>query len=353
MKRKYLVLSGLLFLCLVVILFFNFKNNEGLTKNKMKNSAIVNKKSQYSFLIVQNQPRLIKAIKYSKVIPKDVDEVYFDVSGELIIEEMDSCIQCPIKEGQLLFRINNREVLSDLIQSKKVLYNSISEILPKIEVSYPKEITKWNNFLKTIKPTTLLSLMPSFSSESEKELFYDKGILKFYSDVLFSEKHMEKYFYLAPYDGFLLKSYIKNGKSIKSGDLVASISKSKDLITRFSISKNEFDLTSKNIILYNDSKKEIGKGVLKEFKVNPKTNNIDVYYTIDGKVNNTILMGNRLSVEFNSKLICCKLPSFLVKHDKVKVLEGKKIKFKRVVVVNDDSKDLLVRGLFNGMKIIL
>ena len=353
MKRKYLVLASLLFLCLIVILFLNNNMKGDLIKNKMNKSSVDNEKRQYSFLIVKNQPRIIKVFKYSKVYPKDVDEVYFDVSGELIFDEIDSCNQCPIKEDQLLFRINNREVLNNLIQSKKVLYNSISEILPKIEVGHPKQITKWNNFLKTLKPTTLLSVLPSFSSEGEKELFSTSGVLKYYSDVLLSEKQMEKYFYLAPYDGFLLKSYIQNGKNIKSGDLVASISKSKDLFTSFSISKNEFDLTSKNIILYNDSRKEIGAGVLKEYKVNPKTRNIDVYYMIDSKLNNKVSMGSRLAVEFKSKQICCKLPSSIVKHDKVKVLLGEKIKFKRVVVVGGDSNSVLVSGLLNGMKIIL
>ena len=353
MKRKYLVFASLLFLGLIVVLLFKSNKKAFIKDITIKKTDTLNKKRGYSFLIVKNKPQLIKTIKYSNVFNKSIEDVYFDVTGELIIGETEVCDGCSFKEDQLLFRLNNKEILTDLIQGKKILYNSISEILPQIELNYPNEINKWNNFLMSIKPTTLLSVLPSFSSESEKELFDTSGVLKFYKDVMLSERQMEKYFYLAPYDGFFIKSYIGESKNIKKGELVVSISKNKDLITRFSISKNEFELISQNTTFYNEEKNEIGKGVLKESKENRKTNSVDVCYLIDEKINNKISLDSRVAVEFNSTQNCCILPSNLIKGNNVKVLDGEKIKFRKVVVLGSKSEGLIVKGLQNGEKIIL
>ena len=253
----------------------------------------------------------------------------------------------------MLFRVNNKEILTDLIQDKKILYNSISEISSQVEDKHPKEINKWNDFLNSIKPTSLLSVLPSFSSEREKELFEANGVITFYNDVMISEKQIEKYFYLDPYDGYFIKTYTRKSKNIKTRELVASISKNNDLITRFSISKNEFELAPKNITFYNDEKKEIGKGVLKESKENLNTNSMDVCYLIYEKANNKISLESRVAVEFNSNQNCCILSPKLIKGNRVKVLDGNKIKFRKVVVLGSNSKGLIVKGLLNGEKIIL
>ena len=353
MKRKYLVFASLLFLGLIVVLLLFF-NKAGWPKdNLIQKSSTLNIKREHSFLIVKNKPRLIKSIKYSNVFNESIEGVYFDVPGELIIGEKDPCEGCSFKEDQLLFRINNKEILTELIQGKKFLYNSISEILPQIELNHPNEINKWNDFLNSIKPTALLSVLPSFSSETEKELFDADGVIKFYNDVMLSEKQMEKYFYLAPYDGYFIKTYNRKSKNIKTRELVASISKNNDLITRFSISKNEFELVSKNITFYNDKKKEIGNGVLKESKENRKTNSMDVCYLIDEKVNNKISLSSRVAVEFISTQNCCILSPKLINGNNVKVLDGKKITFRKVVLLGNNSKGLIVKGLQNGEKIIL
>jgi hypothetical protein len=353
MKRKYLVFASLLFLGLIVILLLFFNKVEGLKDSLIQKSPTLNIKRVHSFLIVKNKPRLIKSIKYSNVFNESIEGVCFDVPGELIIGEKDPCEGCSFIEDQLLFRVNNKEILTELIQGKKFLYNSISEISPQIEVNHPNEVYKWNDFLNSIKPTALLSVLPFFSSEREKELFDANGVLKFYNDVMLSEKQMEKYFYLAPYDGYFIKTYNRKSKNIKTRELVASISKNNDLITRFSISKNEFELVSKNITFYNDEKKEIGKGVLKESKENRKTNSMDVCYLIDEKVNNLISLNSRVAVEFISTQNCCILSPKLIKENSVKVLDGNKITFRKVVVLGNNSKGLIVKGLLNGEKIIL
>jgi membrane fusion protein (multidrug efflux system) len=352
MKRKYLFFTSLLFFSLIVFLLL-FNKKGGLKDNIIQRSSSLNKKRGHLFLIVKNKPRLIKSIKYSNVFNESIEGVYFDVPGELIIGETVLCSGCSFKEDQLLFRLNNKEILTDLIQGKKILYNSISEILPQIEVNYPNEINKWNDFLKSIKPTSLLLVLPSFSSENEKELFDTNGVLKFYKDVMFIEKKMEKYFYLAPYDGVFIKSHIGKSKNIQPGELIASISKNKDLISRFSISKNEFELISKTITFYNESKNVIGKGILKESKENLKTNNIDVCYLIDNTFKSKISLERRVAVEFNSIQNCFTVPVSLIKKDKVKVLDGQKIKFRKIVVLERISNDLIVKGLLNGEKIIL
>ena len=352
MKRKYLVFVSLLFICLIVLLLSNF-NNESVKESILKKNTALNKKSAYSFLIVKNKSRLIKTIKYSNAVNENIEDVYFDVSGELIFGEKDPCEGCSFKEDQLLFRVNNKEILTDLIQDKKILYNSISEISSQVEDKHPKEINKWNDFLNSIKPTSLLSVLPSFSSEREKELFEANGVITFYNDVMISEKQIEKYFYLAPYDGYFIKTYTRKSKNIKTRELVASISKNNDLITRFSISKNEFELAPKNITFYNDEKKEIGKGVLKESKENLNTNSMDVCYLIYEKANNKISLESRVAVEFNSNQNCCILSPKLIKGNRVKVLDGNKIKFRKVVVLGSNSKGLIVKGLLNGEKIIL
>jgi hypothetical protein len=353
MKRKYLVFASLLFLVSMVVLLLYFNKKVGLKDNIIQKSSSLNKRRDHSFLIVKNKPRLIKSIKYSNVFNERIEGVYFDVPGELIIGETEFCDGCSFKEDQLLFRLNNKEILTDLIKGKKILYNSISEILPQIEANYPNEINKWNDFLESIKPTSLLLVLPSFSSENEKELFDTNGVLKFYKDVMFIEKKMEKYFYLAPYDGVFIKSHIGKSKNIKPGELIASISKNKDLISRFSISKNEFELISKTITFYNESKNVIGKGILKESKENLKTNNIDVCYLIDKTFKNKISLESSVAVEFNSIQNCFTVPVNLIKEGKVKVLNCQKIKFRKIVVLGSNLNDLFVKGLLNGEKVIL
>lgn len=152
----------------------------------------------------------------------------FKVSGKL--EQGTTPLKAGDKfhKGQLLFQINNREAYRQYSQLKRQLLTRFREFLPDVRQSFPGEIKKWEAFITALEKPELLPTFPTFATEQEASLF--DYLKRDYQSLIQLETNMPDYFVLAPFDGIVLETATPIGTTIRSGQTVAYIGRTKELV---------------------------------------------------------------------------------------------------------------------------
>lgn len=355
MKKRQIIIFGV-FLLLSGLIFFRLMGNK-----KTKTSEVKEKSETIYVPIsdVNNQVKVIQISAYGQINPNVELDVSFEVQGKL---EMGSSRLKPgmkFSKNQLLYSVNKTEAFYTLNARKTQLANLIIGALPDVEIDYPKEKSKWMKFYESISTSDLMPKLPSFSSTKEQMFFTSRQITSEYYNIKSLEARMEKYYYLAPFDGTITEIYAEPGTLAGPGVRIAKITKTGDFEVKVPISMDNIHLfkAESQASFKNSAGKIVGKGKIIRISdvVNQKTQSIDVYYSIQKTSDEAIYNGMFLTVEIKrkSEVSSFTIPRMAMEEEKVQVLEKGKIIEREVQIVGRKPDSLFVTGLENGEKILL
>jgi hypothetical protein len=152
-------------------------------------------------------------------------DLSFVVSGKLEAGEIDLTPGTRFKKGQLLAQINNREAYDGFNRRKMALAAQLIGMMPDIRNRFPDEETKWSGFILGLKPENLVPGLPAFGTPAERDFITAKGIPEKHRALQQEQDGMKRYFYLAPFDGYVVEMKTQPGNTIRSGTVVAQLAK--------------------------------------------------------------------------------------------------------------------------------
>ena len=168
---------------------------------------------------------------------------------------------------------------------------------------------------------------------------------------------MEKYFYLAPFDGKYVRTIIEIGQKIEPGNTIAQIAEKSELLAKVTINKNDLKLykNKKHVHFVTNKGRKIGNGeFLSLSKKKRKSNLIDIIYTIQDN-SKAVAAGTKLKITTKHTTTdkSVAIPFNAVNGNIVKVLVNEQIISKTVTIIGQNFTHYFIVGLTDGDQLIL
>lgn len=307
---------------------------------------------------VENKMQSLTLISYGQVLPNSEVIVSMEVQGKLKKGDVLMKPGMNFRAGQILYMVDNEEAFFSLSARKATLSNLVLNALPDIELDFPAEKKKWQDFLSNLRPEKKLPELPTMSS---RELMFMTGrnVMTEYYNILSQESHLEKYYFVAPFNGTVIATYAEPGAIANPGAQLAKIAKTGDFEVKVPIGMDDLQLfRERSTADFTDAGGKLvahGKIIRISDVINQQTQSADVYYSIAAVDKEQIYNGMYLNVSINQKSekMTMTIPSASMKDGKVMILDNGKLRSQEVVVVSKIPDSLFVTGLKDGQKVLL
>ena len=355
MKKNQIILIVVTLLFTGIIYFIVLYNK----KEEIKETKGENTTKYVSVQVIQNQKRSLKTFSYGQILPYTELDVAFEIQGKLEKGAYDMKPGRKFKFNELLYKINSEEMYFTLSARKTQLANLLINVMADIELDYPNESEKWNEFLEKISPAGFLPQFPQFQSDKEKKFITAKGIYTEFLNIKSLEARMTKYLFMAPFNGFVVDIYAEPGSIINPGTRIAKIANADHMEVKIPIPLDLFEkFKEKGSVKFLNSENEaIGTGSILRVTnlVNQNTQSIDVYYSIKPFKNTSIISGQHLTAEIDNLISesMCAIPSTAVKKNQVFILKNAQFEKKSVKILGSKQDSLFVDGLNDSDTLIL
>lgn len=352
-KRQILILiSVLVVLGLIYIPIFSSK--------KVEDNKKTDKASNYvPVLLAQNKIHNQTISSYGQILGNAQLNVSMQVQGEV---DRDNRLLKPgtyFKKNEILIKVDRVEALYNLLSRRSAFINLISGILPDIYMDFPNEKAKWDNYLNKISATSSLPELPTFNSQKEKLLVNGRNIPSEYYSIKSAENQIEKFFYVAPFNGVIIESMIEPGSMVSPGAQLITIAKTGDYEVKAPIDIRDLELfKKKESIFFVDAKKDtVGYGKLSRVgkTINQQTQSVDAYFSIQPLKNKEIIIGSFVNLEIRTPLFesSVLVPENAVYNNTVQILRDSVILEKSVKTIGTKPDSIFIEGIDDNTQMVL
>lgn len=262
-------------------------------------------------------------------------------------------------QGQLLFKINDKEAQLALKARKSGFLNLVATILPDIKIDFPNNANAWQTFLDNIELDKSLPELPNFSSNKEKTFLAAKNILAEYYNIKGDEERLKKYNIYAPFSGTILTVNSEVGAIVSPGTPIATIIKTVALEVAIPVDPKDVSLIKigNKVELLSEDKKQKWEGQVSRISqnINTNTQSVDVYINV---LSDTESLYNGMYVEANIAANYVtnadEIPrrSFLNDMNVYTVVDSMLIK-RRPTIVKSNMSSMVIKGLEDGELVVI
>ncbi|MEX2483386.1 MAG: efflux RND transporter periplasmic adaptor subunit [Brumimicrobium sp.] len=288
---------------------------------------------------------------YGQIIGNAQIDVSMEVQGEIDRENRSLKTGTTFKKNEILIKVDRIEALYNLLSQRSSFINLISGILPDIYMDFPEESEKWDKYLSRISATSALPDLPKVNSQKEKLLINGRNIPSEYYSIKSAETQLEKYYYVAPFSGEIIESFVEPGSMVAAGSRLLTIAKTDDYEVKAPISITDLALykSAEEIYFTGARSDTLGVGHLKRVSgaINQQTQSVDAYFTIKPFNQNRIMIGSFVNLSVETPLFeeSVTLPENAVYNNTVQLLRDSLIVEKKVVILGNKPDSLHVKGV--------
>jgi len=142
---------------------------------------------------------------------KSILDVVSEVSGKIDFAKNNLKNGTFVKNGEVVVRIDSREIENNLYSLRSDFVNSVATLLPDLKVESKELYEKWFDYFSLVDIHKNLPTLPEISNLQEKIKLSSRQIFTKYYAVRNQEILLSKYIIKAPYTGYIKsKGVIKN-----------------------------------------------------------------------------------------------------------------------------------------------
>ncbi len=282
-----------------------------------------------------------------------------EVRGKIITEKIDFKLGESFKKGDLLVKIDDSIELYNMKSKKSSFLNNVASVLPDLKTSLPESYNKWNSFLQIVDIDKELPELPKMESAQERIFMASRNVLTNYYSIKSAEANFESYRIYAPFDGTITEVNLEKGAIANAGTKLGKIinTVNLELEVPVDLEDSKWLKEGQNVDVFNDGKtsKFVGKIVRKAQDVNPNTQSINVYVSLNSSKNNPIYKGEYFTAVFAGVKLpgVMEIPRSAVFNQNVVFTVENGLLTQRVINVKKINKDkLYFTGLAEGTNVV-
>ena len=146
-----------------------------------------------------------------------------EVSGLLLTGDVPFQAAQSFKKGNVLARIDNRQVFMDLNTAKSDFMTAVASVLPELKMDYPAEFEEWQAFFDGCCFTEDFRPLPQTDNQKVRLLLSRFHVFKLYFAVKNLEISLEKHRFIVPFDGSIVSIQVQVGSNVRVGTLLGEV----------------------------------------------------------------------------------------------------------------------------------
>ncbi len=283
-----------------------------------------------------------------------------EVQGQILPGSVSLKEGTKFRKGDLLIRIFEDEARNNLRASKSRFLNAIAGILPDIRIDYPDSFDKWNGFFNAININEDLPDLPPMDSDQEKIFLASRNILNDYYSIQSAEVRLEKYRIHAPFNGSFTQVFMEVGSVANPGSRIATMIRTDKLELAVPVEVDDIYWVSTGdrvkVTTEDGAREWTGSVVRKSDFVDPATQSITVYVSVQSSDRNPLFQGQYLKATFENKGVenSMEVPRNAVfSKNQVYIINEGRLKKSGVTILKHNQNTVLINGLPEGVHVVV
>jgi len=356
-KRKIIILATTVF---IIVLGIGIKNFFASKKEEPKKMNIPTSERIVKVKPVTYTETRASIIAFGRVNSAQSVALVAEVGGKLMQGSIVLKEASRFNKGDIIFKIDDREARYNLQSQKSEFLNNVASTLADIKIDFPEELSKWENFLQQIEITKPLPDLPELKSRKEKTFVSNRKLLNQYYSIKSAEERLAKYVFIAPYNGSIVQLNVEEGSIVNPGTNIGRIIRTDEMEAEIPIKVESIKWIEKGmpVKLYSENKTMYWEGKVARISdyVDPNTQSINIYVTLQPNNQNKLFEGIYLQAEIESSLLVntMEIPrKALVNNNQVYVVSDGKLKLKPITIHKVNSNSIIFSGLETGELVVV
>ena len=219
MKRKILIILPIVIL---IVGFIAMRILISMKKEPPKRATVARPKIVAAEVVqLKDIPSQITA--YGRLMSAQPITLFSEVSGEIIRGSVPFQPAQSFKKGDLLLKIDDRQIKLDINTAKSDFLNALASVLPELKVDFPEEYEKYQKYFDCCGFGKKFEELPETDNQKVKLFLSRFNVYKLYFAVRNHEIRLEKHYFYAPFAGSIVSADLRVGSTVRIGSQLGQI----------------------------------------------------------------------------------------------------------------------------------
>lgn len=173
--------------------------------------------------VVQLKDLPVEIVAYGRLASTQPIALVSEVSGELMRGSVTFQPAQSFKKGDLLVKIDDRQIRLDINTAKSEFLNALAAVLPELKVDFPEEFEKYQQYFDCCGFTDRFAELPETDNQRVKLFLSRFNVYRLYFAVRNLEIRLEKHDFYAPFDGSIVSADLRVGSTARVGSQLGQI----------------------------------------------------------------------------------------------------------------------------------
>lgn len=180
-------------------------------------------------VVVALGPVTAQISAFGRVTSAQPLELFSEVEGTLESGDHPFLPAQRFSAGDILLRVDDRQVDLDRQAAISDLLNALAGVLPEIKINFPAEFERWQSYIDRITFNTPLLELPEAANRRIKLYLSRFNVYKLYFRVRDLEIQQSKHVLRAQFDGAIVEADRRVGATVRPGTRLGSLVNLEDL----------------------------------------------------------------------------------------------------------------------------
>jgi multidrug efflux pump subunit AcrA (membrane-fusion protein) len=287
--------------------------------------------------------------------------LYSEVSG--VIQQGNVSFQPaqPFKKGDLLLKIDDRQIQLDLNSAKSDLLTALAQVLPEIKIDFPEEFDVWQQYFDNCGFQAELCPLPETKNQKIKLYLSRFNVFKLYFQAKNLEIILSKHKFYAPFDGSIVSADLRVGSTARPGIKLGEIINLEKMEVEVPVPAQDIQWIdqSKPVIFTSTDIQGQWAGKINRVgnNIDERTQTVQVFMTINKNGNKNLYNGVFLRAQIPGQEItnAFSLPRKAIYNEKyVYLLKEGKLKYQEIGVARNETETVILnQGIATGDTIVV
>jgi len=224
MKRRAVILPLAIFITafVIMLLLLSFRDDQSKRSPEPRSKRVA---------VMVAHPGVVQTTipAYGRLTSAQPVKLVSEVSGTLIEGEIPFLPAQSFRKGDLLVKIDDRQIGFELNSTKSDLLAALASVLPEIKVDFHEEFAVWQEYFTNCSFDKPLPPLPEASNRQIKLFLARFNVYKLYFTARNLEILFEKHYFIAPFRGSILTTDLRVGSSVRTGTNIGEIINLEDM----------------------------------------------------------------------------------------------------------------------------
>lgn len=232
-----------------------------------------------------------------------------EVPGRIVYAKNDLKDGTFVREGEVIVRIDSRDVENQLHGQRSDFMNAVASVLPELQLGDANIWRKWFDYFNSLDIDRTLPDLPEITNAQEKIKISSRDIIGKYYDVRNQEIRLARHTIRAPFTGYIDSGGVIENSVVSQGQTLLTISDAVNMVVAVPLLVSEtrnidFSPAPRVTLRAGEGLTKSGRITRKRTAVERNSQTLDVFVTFANRdLDPHFLPGNYVDVEIEGRTL--------------------------------------------------